>query len=631
MRLGRERLPGLLGLLIVAALFAALSAIASLEPVLLDGWNHFGAVTQFGDDLIAGLSAYSPGHTNPRIGQLFVRLSYFHAPVHSFLAPTMILWLFVVTFVLATGRWPRLADRRDMASFLSLSALIFLCVPHVGEMFFYRPFLANYVYGMTFTLTAFLPLRLESSTVEPIPHNRVCVTGIGCFLLGLPAGMSNEHTGPAALAAFLALWIARWRRQGTRVLAHLGGALGLAGGYAYLMLAHGQARRYGGLAHRVGPVETMLTRGLAGIGALESEVISATWPALALVAVAVLLLALSRQLRTLCAELRTPTGRRPLWTAAVLVVAAGVIVATINASPRQGDRLLFAPVLLMTAAAVAVVDLLAARPLTQTVLVILTVCYHCWFFAAVGGVYRQADKDWRRRLEILTTTPAGGVAVVPLFSQPIKTRLFLGDDLVTASQRAAAASHFRTLAGIELDRPNRVIEPPRVRMELVPPETTPSTCDVALPTPTSDDLRLDDLCAAFERMVRCRWTQGPPNFTTARLLTTVDSIGPGTAAPTQPAALDLVVAEWSAGRWSWPDSHFLKEKDGWVSLPKPSTSARLGASRFAYSLESGEHHPVIAGDGTRFLPWRGGDFLVFAKTEGEEATAPRYWLLGVAR
>src|SRR5262249_34123599 len=151
------------------------------------------------------------------------------------------------------GRWPSVRRADDALAFATVTALFAICTPQFGPMLFYRPFFGNYTFGLLLNLAWLVPYRFGSKG-----H---WWWGLPVALLGVAAGMCNEHTGPAFLGLAVA---AMWQQRAARTWM-FAGLLGLAAGYVLLMVAPGHDARYNGLAKEAG----ILGR-IAELGALEN-------------------------------------------------------------------------------------------------------------------------------------------------------------------------------------------------------------------------------------------------------------------------------------------------------------------------------------------------------------------------
>jgi hypothetical protein len=410
------------GWLFVASLLIALAAMALLEPVVHDGWCHYARVLRHGDDPIRALQSYSPGRTNPRIGQALLPLTYFRFPVHAILSPLMILFLVVSIFVHATGRWPRFSQGRDVALFVAISSMIWLLVPQVGHIFFYRPVLANYVYGLVFSLAVLIPLRLHGTTNRSSPNNLALVGGL---FVGALAGMANEHTGPVVILLYV-LGVARvWRASGAP-LRLVPAGMTLLLGYLYLFFSPAQSKRYGAIATESSLFDNVVNRGLSANLALLWRIVDVVWPVLAILAVVTLVLAVGRRARSDSvargagwSELTIPV----VWGGAALVTG-GIVMA----SPIVGGRLLFAPTVFTFIAVTWWLDrLLSWRALVlPTQLTALGV--HLWFFSSALPLYATLHEEFEDRAEVVGSTRPGDVALVPLMTSSEGNRLFNGDN-----------------------------------------------------------------------------------------------------------------------------------------------------------------------------------------------------------
>jgi hypothetical protein len=411
--------------------------------------------------------------------------------IHVAVTPAVQLALLWAAFVVAFGRRPR-PCYRDLELLVVLQALIWLASPIPGVIYFYRPFATNYLFAFATTLLVFAPYRL--ALAGPPGRRARWWPAPAMAALGWLAGMSNEHTGPAAIAAMCGCVIAAWRRR--RLSAWMvAGALGLVAGYAMLMLAPGQAERYAGRAAKLDVIGLIAGRGVAGnYDILAGFLGEAQW-AIDVVIAAALVFVGHYQRRRDAAPLPV-MPRAQLLVIAGLAAAAAAIVVTLVVSPVTTERLLFAPAVLVAAALAVVADYLFAQRRVRTLVtaacaVILS--YHAVRFIQVGAAARAENQ---RRIAILASSKPGTVAVVPAY-RTARSRWYWGDDFRMAEVRAYVANELFDLAGIDYDeRPiwaapsppeqfvaSRVYEPP-LTPELAAahplPRYIPSFTDTAL-------------------------------------------------------------------------------------------------------------------------------------------------------
>jgi hypothetical protein len=417
----------------LAAWCLVLAYLATIEPVRHDGWwlTLANAQRPLSPGVLADFARESYLHGNPRLGQVLTYLSFAPGPWHVLLAIAGGAGMLVGTFVLGFGRAPRPRELGDTARLAAIAGLVFACVPNPGQMLCYRPFTGNYVWAFAVTMAFAAPYRLalaRGAGAQPARGARAIAQAAGMIVLGLAAGLANEHTGPVALAAAAAATIALWRRDGGRARTRpwaLAGTIALAAGVALLVGAPGQSERYRGLEANSSLVDNVLDRGALGnlhvIGMSFLYTIGA-WLVLAIALVA------SRRARS-------ARWRREV---ALLAGAALAIVLTVLVSPKQGARLFVAPALLVLAAAVRAFDeafgprVRAAAAAAAAVLAVLG----C---AQLIRVTRADADDHAARIALLRAAPPGGTAAVPPYGRFAPDWWSFGDDFRSAPLREHVA------------------------------------------------------------------------------------------------------------------------------------------------------------------------------------------------
>lgn len=427
----------LLHLSLYAVLATAIAWLALNTPVLHDGWGHFVRHLELGDDLAAHLRFYAPAAGNPRIGQALLLISYFDFPVHMLLATTFTVLLFLTAGAHILGRWPRLKSPIDTFAVFCIAALVFWCAPHAGEMFFYRPFLTNYVYGLTFTLLALLPLRTTGALATDWRFSPAV------FLAGALGGMSNEHTGPAAIAIFAAAFLWRYRQSTSPTLNQLVGAIAFTSAYLYLFFAPGQSARYEGLATKTSLFDNVWQRGWVGNLWI---LIRAALP-------------YTTTLTILVIVLRLAIGRG--WFQAVsssqrvvaflMLLAAQAIALTTLASPITGDRLSFASTTLgLMAAVVVLVAALSNQPRRTGQAMLVAAATAFAFLGWCLPIYQTTHNEFQLRAKRLLNQRDRDLVLVAPYTHWQRNHFFYGDDLINPSRRAVVAKEVLTSGSIEL-------------------------------------------------------------------------------------------------------------------------------------------------------------------------------------
>ncbi len=398
------------------ALWAWFALCAHWEPIVFDSWGHYFWHHEYAMTLgnIGDFIATEYTHWNPRIGELAALLSFTPGPWHVLLTPLMELAAFYVLCVAVAGRRP------DLLMYAMTLALVLVCVPEVGTVLFYRPFVWNFVLALLLAAAFVVPYRVAGDDERWwwIP---------GMVLLGLVAGLGAEHTGLALVGIAI---VAMVQRRAARPWM-LAGALACAAGWAVLFFAPSQHVKYGGLAAKQSMVDLVASRGLAGNLRVVWLPLVNMWPVLVVGVIAVAL------------------GRRRLGRPLVVaLVAAAAILVTLLASPKQGPRLWLAP--LATLCAVAAVSLrdqlVAARARIgagAAAAVVLAAC--AWQSLRI---YRVLGQEGSQRMALLEHAAPGTVVTVPHLS-PGRTHWSLRDDLEEPLRRQSVAMGFH-LAGVEL-------------------------------------------------------------------------------------------------------------------------------------------------------------------------------------
>ena len=425
---------------VLVPMWVTLTACTAWEPMVYDGWalriiQRSAPTTHWTNLVEFAQNTYLRG--NPRLGQVFAMLLYTPGRWHVIVTPLVLVLLFVLATTLALGRWPSWRRTEDAIAFLVVTALVIVTCPHLGPMLFHRPYLGNYTFPVVLDLALIVPYRFHLEM--PRQHHLAAVPAM--FVLGAAAGACNEHTG-LALGALLVAALVVFARRDRRISAWMiAGVVGLALGYAALLLAPGQHVRYGGLADQQTVFERIATRGvlanLAVVGRLAAHAAAALpWIVLAW-------LGASRP----GAERMTPTARR----AGIGLAAAGLIATvTLLASPKLGERLYIVSTVLV-AVAVAPWILAATRARTFArlrdalaailLVVVAACCLHAYVQLGPASTWRQDQ---------IETAPPGSRVVVPPFPCD-ETWWNLGDDLADPARRESLARRFG-LAAIELRR-----------------------------------------------------------------------------------------------------------------------------------------------------------------------------------
>jgi len=282
-------------------------------------------------------------------------------------------------------------------------------------MLFYRPFMGNYTFGLLVNLAWLVPYRFH---VEAPRAGRWWWAPL-LLGLGVLAGMCNEHTGPAFLALGLAAvaWSVRQKRGVAAWM--IAGLVGLAAGYALLLLAPGHDARYGGLAKQAGLVGRILERGLGENVVIVTALVAYMLWSLPWIALAVL------------ARLRSRPEPMPARTRYVLVaLALAGLLATfvLLGSPKIGKRLYVHSVALVSMGLAGAVVAQLGQAWARRAAAVLAAVALIYVEVRCIATYASVGPVGAERLARIRAAAPGSTVVVPPFGVGAGT-WFLGDDL----------------------------------------------------------------------------------------------------------------------------------------------------------------------------------------------------------
>jgi len=191
----------------IAATAIHIGYVVAHEPFAFDAWNV--AVDTDAKPATVGRLfeywRYEYAHSNPRLGQVLTYFAYKLEWFAEIMTPLAFLALTLAITVLGLGRRPR--SVRDLALWAIVIGLSWFALPQIGRNMFCRAYAANYIYGAAIQLWFLALLRLRAGNDARATTEQCASYG----MLGVVAGMCNEHTGPA-LVAFLAGY-AWWQRR----------------------------------------------------------------------------------------------------------------------------------------------------------------------------------------------------------------------------------------------------------------------------------------------------------------------------------------------------------------------------------------------------------------------------------
>jgi hypothetical protein len=414
----------------VAITCVHLAYVVHHEPFSFDAWNvsHDTGAKPF--SLANFFSFWHQQYTtsNPRIGQPMAYFAYKLVGVTEILTPAAFFAILIAGFTVGTGRFPDRKNNRDLATLAIGIGMLWFVSPNMPAYMFCRAYATNYIWAIAIQLWFLVPMRLglQRASVPKL---------VGYFVLGVVAGMCNEHTGPTliALPAVWAVW--RWRRGDRRPLVWVGIA-GAIVGYAIIFFAPGQSQRYEGIAEHYSAVQQVLVRGLAGNVEIYISLLEAIAPSLILALLAI----------AFGMERGDDSDRnaqvRALRFLAVAFLAASLITITVFASPKLGPRFYLHSGMLILAAVLGVIHAFLHRPRNFAPFIVLAVIASGYAIARTVPLYHRMARESDRRLTELAATPRGGVYTATAFDQINENWWTLGDDARDQKKDGMIAQYF---------------------------------------------------------------------------------------------------------------------------------------------------------------------------------------------
>lgn len=433
-------------LLYVAGTALHLGWVMAHEPFSFDAWNFavatkaepftFGRFFGFWSDQYFG--------SNPRFGQPFAYLSYKVVGFAEVGTPIAYFGIVIACFVIGTGRWPRWQRGRDVAALAVATGFLWFAAPSLPMVLFCRAYSTNYVWAAAIQFWFLVPMRLWLARMEATDGAAAAAPSTFVLaayaVLGVLAGMCNEHTGPTlvALTGALAVWL--WRRQGWAPRLVVAGAGGALVGFALIFFAPGQGQRYDGLAEQASLGERLLQRGFLRNLEILQQYLDGAAPLLVLLAAALAVGLLG------ASGLELHRQRRAALRMVAVAIAVGVsITVTLFVSPKLGPRFYLHSCLGLLAAFLGVLDAFLDSRWGRRLLgayVAIAVIASGYAAAQTVPLFGNLHRESAARLAKLQAQPRGAVVTVEAFSQVPMSWWFLGDDFRDRKKRDLVAQYF---------------------------------------------------------------------------------------------------------------------------------------------------------------------------------------------
>lgn len=304
--------------------------ISLLSPPMGDTWGYI-ILEPESRTPIGLLRSYFRGYmfNNPRLGQFILLLSGYGPTATAFANTASLILLIVGGASVVLGRFFNPLNWPDSAvAIIWFSVLIYSGI-NIGQMLFYIPYNANYVFGFGL-LTFFMALVQLGNDRHP-----TAVT-IAVIPVGILAGLTNEHTSPAFLLAGVFIYALRlfglfeYRLH----LRYFTGFFSLLTGYLLLYFAPGQDLRYGDRLQKNSGIERFFTNFEDQLERVTSLLLTDSAPFYVLTFV---LLALASYQYSRTKE----CGHKLFWSSFFLFVSI-MMALTTALSPIIKPRLMFA-------------------------------------------------------------------------------------------------------------------------------------------------------------------------------------------------------------------------------------------------------------------------------------------------
>jgi hypothetical protein len=421
----------------VVGTFAQIAYVVNRETYAFDAWNvsiDTGAKpASIGNFLAFWHQQYTT--SNPRIGQPMTYLAYKIAGVGELGTATAAFAIIIAAFALGVGRLPSRKRGRDLAVIAIGIGMFWIAGPNLPAYMFCRAYATNYIWAIAIQLWFLVPIRLYGLRDERISTWKLALYGV----LGVIAGMCNEHTGPTLIVFLLGFALWSWRsRARTAAIVWVAPASALVG-FALIFFAPGQSQRYEGLAEHYSAVQQVLVRGVSGNLDILLDYLHAAAPILA---VTFALLIAGFILDPTDDTERRLAQRRAFGYLALALVAGVLITATVFASPKLGPRFYFHAVMLLLGGLLAIAAAFVQRTRALAPFVVLAVVVSVVAGLRTIPLYSRMKRASDERLAVLASTAPGTVGMLDGWEQITENWWTLGDDARDQKKQEMIAQYF---------------------------------------------------------------------------------------------------------------------------------------------------------------------------------------------
>lgn len=426
----------------VAFTLVHIAYVVNHEPFAFDAWN-VALDTKAKPPTVGNFFAFwhqQYTSSNPRIGQPMAYLAYKIDGVAEVGTPLAYLGIVLAAFVLGVGRWPSRKNDRDLATIAVGIGCLWIASESFPAYMFCRAYATNYVWSIAAQMWFLVPLRLHAAGLLRPP---TIPKYVGYGLLGVVAGMGNEHVGPTLIVFALgyAIWTLRKKQRAWLLWV---GALGLVVGYALVFFAPGQSQRYEGLAERYTLFEQIIVRGFTGNIGIYLDFLASIAPLMLLMfgAMVIGLIGGKSETDAQFAVEQRERQRETLAFVGLVLLGCSLITMTIFASPKLGPRFFMHAGSFVLAALLGVLQTFLHRKRGWGVFIGFAVIVSVYAAARTIPLYKRMSAASDTRMSELAATTPGGVYTAVAWEPVNETWWALGDDARDQKKDELIARYF---------------------------------------------------------------------------------------------------------------------------------------------------------------------------------------------
>lgn len=387
---------------------------------------------------------------SPRIGEaLSTATSPFPNGVFDVINTILFLWLVIVLFSLAFGRFPKPDKYADLFTIFSIVFLIICFFPLLGQVFFWKAGVTNHLWGVTLLMSFILPFRLNYSKKIELKN---FPGGILFTIFGVIAGLTIENASGVALAFLLLYYLYSYFRNSIDrkfIFPLLANMIGVS----LLLFSPGTTFRrnyysqfgydgdFQGIALFVNRFERV-----------HHDLIKITWPLLVILLICLIIFGMQNKREIKLIAIKDNRTLISLVTLLIMAYSSVFVMITISYQSDQRRGFTFFWLILISLIAYLMTEIIMKIP-KKTNLIIVSVLSTILIAQMVnlGRVYTSFNHETKVRLEIIHSALDTGKkrVVLPAITTPdsriIETREILED-------LGVRYAHYFGLESVEIQR-----------------------------------------------------------------------------------------------------------------------------------------------------------------------------------